>query len=380
MTKNILVTGSKGFIGQNLLAALRRQENHREDLRIDTFDSDCDAAELADKLAKADVVYHLAGVNRTENSGDFEQVNRGLTEQIAQYLVARNSPALVVFSSSTQAELDNDDNNDYGRSKRAGEQVLLDAQKQGLAVCIYRLPGVFGKWSRPNYNTVVATFCHNVSHGIEITVSDRSKELTLAYIDEVVERFLSHLDDDPKKVETWGRLNRTFCVTLGQLSDQIHAIHDVRTTKKIPDFSDDFTRYLYTTYLSFLEEDDFAYPAEMRTDDRGWLFELVKSDTFGQIFVSTTHPGITRGNHYHDSKIEKFCVVQGRGLIRFRHIDSDKVIEYPVDDTGIKIVDIPPGYTHSIENTGTTEMVTLFWANEVFDPDNADTHWAEVLK
>lgn len=372
MAKHILVTGSSGFIGRNLLASLRR----REDLQIDTFDLDSHATELADKLAKADLVYHLAGVNRTQNNANFERVNRGLTEQIAEHLMARKSPALVVFSSSTQTELDND----YGRSKLAAEKVLLDAQQQGLNVCIYRLPGVFGKWSRPNYNTVVATFCHNVSHGIEITISDRSREITLAYVDEVVERFLSHLDQAPTEAETWGKLNQTFCVSLGQLADQIREIRDVRATKKIPDLSDDFTRCLYSTYLSFLTQDDFAYRAEMCTDPRGWLFELVKSESFGQIFVSTTHPGITRGNHYHDSKIEKFCVVQGHGLIRFRHVDSNEVIEYPVDDTDIKIVDIPPGYTHSIENIGDTEMVTLFWANEVFDPDNPDTYWEEVLK
>lgn len=372
MARHILVTGSSGFIGRNLLAALRR----REDLRIDTFDRDSDTAELAGQLAKADLVYHLAGVNRTPTSIDFEEVNRGLTEQIVEHLMTRQSPALVIFSSSIQAELDND----YGRSKRAAEKVLLDAQQQGLNVCIYRLPGVFGKWSRPNYNTVVATFCHNISRGMEITISDRSQEITLAYVDEVVERFLSHLDQAPTEAGTWGTLQQTFCVSLGQLADQIHTLRDVRATKKIPDFSDDFTRCLYATYLSFLPPDDFAYRAEMRTDPRGWLFELVKSESFGQIFISTTHPGITRGNHYHDSKIEKFCVVQGRGLIRFRHVDSNEVIEYPVDDTDIKIVDIPPGYTHSIENIGDTEMVTLFWANEVFNPDNPDTYWEEVLK
>jgi len=368
----ILVTGSKGFIGKNLLVALGR----REDLQVETFDSDSNAGELSEKLAEADLVYHLAGVNRAEDRADFERVNHRLTEQITEQLVAQKSPALVVFSSSTQAELDNP----YGRSKRAAEQVLLDAQQQGLSVCIYRLPGIFGKWSRPNYNTVVATFCHNISHGMEITISDRSHEITLAYVDEVVERFTSHLDQAPSEAATWGTLNQTFCVSLGQLEKQICEIRDVRVTKKIPDFSDDFTRFLYSTYLSFLQPDDFAYQAEMRTDPRGWLFELVKSDAFGQIFVSTTHPGITRGNHYHDSKIEKFCVVQGRGLIRFRHVDSQEVIEYPVDDTDIKIVDIPPGYTHSIENTGDSEMLTLFWANEVFDPNIPDTYWEEVLK
>ena len=380
MAKQILITGSKGFIGQNLLLALRRSEG----LHIETFDSDSNSDELPAKLAKSDIVYHLAGVNRPDDDTDFERVNHGLTQQIAEHLVAQKSSALVVFSSSTQAEL----GNPYGRSKQAAEQVLLDAQQQGLNVCIYRLPGVFGKWSRPNYNTVVATFCHNIAHGLDIEISNRSQEITLAYVDEVVERFLSHVDQAPADTETdaktdtetWGTLNRTFCTTLGQLEEQICEIRDVRVTKKIPDFSDDFTRYLYTTYLSFLKQDDFAYQAEMRTDPRGWLFELVKSDSFGQIFVSTTHPGITRGNHYHDSKIEKFCVVQGRSLIRFRHVDSHEIIEYPVDDTDIKIVDIPPGYTHSIENIGDTEMVTIFWANEVFDPDTPDTYWEEVLK
>ncbi len=371
MEKNILVTGSRGFIGRNLLDALRR----REDVRVDTFDSDDPAEELASKLADVDVVYHLAGVNRTDDTNNFGRVNRDLTRAIAEQLVTQQSKALVVFSSSTQAELDND----YGQSKQAGEQALLDASERGLHVCLYRLPGVFGKWSRPNYNTVVATFCHRVARGMKITLHDRTSQLTLVYIDEVVKRFLSHLDQAPAQDDKWGTLNQTFHLTLGQLADQILTIHDIRTTCKIPDLSNDFTRHLYSTYLSFLPKDDFSYAANLKTDQRGWLFELVKSESFGQIFVSTTHPGVTRGNHYHDSKIEKFCVVQGRGLIRFRHVESSDVIEYPVDEGNLQIVDIPPGYTHSIENTGDKDMVTLFWANEVFNPDAPDTYWEEVL-
>lgn len=368
--KNILVTGSRGFIGRNLVCALRR----RDDVHVHEFHSSSDPDTLPRLLDEAHVVYHLAGVNRPRDDAQFDQVNRGLTERIIALVDGRDSPPAVVFSSSTQAERDNP----YGRSKQSAEQALLSAAENGLPVCVYRLPGVFGKWSRPHYNTVVATFCHNIARGEPITISDPGHELTLVYVDDVVRSLSSHIDAGV--CARWGTVTPEYRVSLGELADRVRAIHAIRETKVIPDLSDGLTRRLYTTYLSFLPDDGFAYPAEMRADDRGWLFELVKSDASGQIFVSTTRPGVTRGNHYHDSKVEKFCVVQGAGLIRLRHLHSDQVLEYPVDAERVRIVDIPPGYTHSIENVGETDMVTLFWANEVFDPASPDTYWVEVQK
>ena len=353
------------------MTALRR----RDDVTIETFDSDAAATLLPQKIQGADVVYHLAGVNRPQDDAEFQEVNFGLTEQIIQQASAADTQPKIVFTSSTQADRDNA----YGRSKLAAEQALLDANQNGnVPVTIYRLPGVFGKWSRPNYNTVVATFCHNIARGQPITISDASHELELVYIDDVVRHLLTHLDSDAGSVNA--SIDRTFHVTLGDLAQRIREIHDARESLKMPDLSDELNQCLYPTYLSFLDEDKFSYPANMRTDDRGWLFELIKSSSFGQIFVSTTHPGITRGNHYHDSKVEKFCLIQGQGVIRFRDIDSDEIIDYPVDDQQIRIVDIPPGYTHSIENVGDQQMIVLFWVNQIFDPNQPDTYYDEVIQ
>ena len=238
---------------------------------------------------------------------------------------------------------------------------------------------VFGKWSRPNYNTVVATFCYNISRELEIQINDPAHQMTLVYIDEVVRCFLRHLDPEasPKLTE---QVDETFEISVGELADRIRTIHNIRGSLKMPDVSDKFNKYLYTTYLSQLPHDQFSYPATIRNDERGWLFELIKSDHFGQIFVSTTKPGITRGNHYHDTKIEKFCLIQGSGTIRFRLLECDEIIEYPVNDQSIQIVDIPPGFTHSIENTGDQNMIVLFWANEIFNPDTTDTYWVPVIQ
>lgn len=245
-------------------------------------------------------------------------------------------------------------------------------------MAVYRLPGVFGKWSRPNYNTVVATFCHNIARGLDISISNPEYELELVYIDDVVAEFLRHLDDYGDPTRQRYTVPRTFRVTLGELAERIQQLHAIRESLMIPDLADDFMKCLYATYLSFVPEDDFASPVTMRSDERGWLFELIKSEHFGQIFVSKTLPGITRGDHYHDTKLEKFCVIQGRGVIRFRHIHSDEILEYPVDDAVIRVVDIPPGYTHSIENVGNTEMICLFWADQVFDHEHPDTFWEKV--
>ena len=370
--KNILITGSAGFIGRNLITALRRIDG----LEIITQTSADSTDELKAKVLAADLIYHLAGVNRPTDHSEFERVNTGMTGQIADILRESRHPAALVFASSIQAKR----NNPYGNSKRAAEDCLIRLiNETGNRVCIYRLPGVFGKWSRPNYNTVVATFCHNIARDLPISISDPDYELYLVYIDEVVRCLLRHLQSD-HLWETFGEVQETFHIRLGELANQIRQFREMRSSLLIPDVSQPLTKYLYSTYLSFLPDDEFAYPVELRTDDRGWLFELAKSKSFGQIFVSTTKPGITRGNHFHDTKVEKFCLIQGQGIIRFRNIDSREVLEYPVDDQQIKIVDIPPGYTHSIENSGTDSMIVLFWANEIFDPQNADTYSNTVLE
>ncbi len=373
--KTILITGSQGFIGKSLKVALERLPEE-DAVKVLEFTSKDSPESLAGLVDQADIVFHLAGANRPKHVEDFQTVNCGLTESLTEAAKNSSSPPAIIFSSSTQATRDND----YGRSKLAAENVLTEYQREtGNPVAIYRLPNVFGKGSRPQYNTVVATFCHNIARKQDIQVNDPSVDLTFVYIDEVVRCLIRHLDASATE-KVFQEVQETFDVTLGDLAEQIQAIAKVRQTLKIPDMSDKFTKYLYSTYLSFLPEDDFGYDVELRTDDRGWLFEWIKSDALGQIFVSTTKPGITRGNHYHDTKVEKFCLIQGQGCIRFRMLDSDQVIEYPVDDKTIRVLDIPPGYTHSIENTGDQNMIVLFWANEIFNPQRPDTHWVPVIK
>jgi UDP-2-acetamido-2,6-beta-L-arabino-hexul-4-ose reductase len=371
--KTVLITGSAGFVGKNLVAALKR----RDDVRLILFDVDTNPAVLEAGLAEADLIYHLAGVNRPRDESEFVTVNTGLTEQMLARLVELGRTPTFVLSSSVQVVLDNP----YGRSKKAAEDAVLKFNnKTGALVCVYRLPGVFGKWSRPNYNTVVATFCHNIARGLDITVNDPNREMELVYIDDVVAAFLRHLDCAPDPPRQRYNVERTFRVTLGELADRIRWLHAIRETLTVPDLGEDLMKCLHATYLSFLPEDGFGYPVKLNTDNRGGLFELIKSEHFGQIFVSKTLPGITRGNHYHDTKVEMFCVIQGQGVIRFRRIDSDQILEYPVDDREIKVVDIPPGYTHSIENTGEGEMICLFWANQIFAPERSDTYFNPVIK
>ncbi|MCI5146116.1 MAG: SDR family oxidoreductase [Candidatus Electrothrix sp. AR3] len=358
-----------GFVGKNLVTALLR----RDDVAVSTCTRNDDQSMLEAALVQADIIFHLAGVNRPEHEQEFASGNTGLTQDIVQYLQEQGRFPKIILPSSTQAALDNP----YGKSKKAAEDALLDYNSStGGAVAVYRLPGVFGKWSQPNYNTVVATFCHNIARGLDISISNPEYELELVYIDDVVAEFLRHLDGHFDRQRY--TVPRTFRVTLGDLAERIQQLHAIRESLMIPNLADDLTKCLYATYLSFVPDDNFSSPVLMHNDERGWLFELIKSEHFGQIFVSKTLPGITRGDHYHDTKLEKFCVIQGQGIIRFRHVHCNDIIEYPVNDTAITVVDIPPGYTHSIENNGNTEMICLFWANQVFNPEAPDTFWEKV--
>jgi UDP-2-acetamido-2,6-beta-L-arabino-hexul-4-ose reductase len=369
--KNILVTGAAGFMGKNLLTALKR----RDDVTVTAFTNSDEKSVLESALLHADIVYHLAGVNRPQTDDQFASGNAGLTKEIVRFLELHQKAPRIILPSSIQAELDNP----YGRSKKDAEDALLHYQrKTGASIAIYRLPNVFGKWSRPNYNTVVATFCSNIARDIEIVISDPNRELELVYIDDVVAEFLRHLEEKGTLDQQRHTVSRTFRVTLGGLAERIRQLHAIRASLIIPDLADDLMKCLHATYLSFLPEDAFAYPVKLNTDNRGWLFELIKSLNFGQIFVSKTLPGVTRGDHYHDTKLEKFCVIQGTAIIRFRHIHSNEILEFPVSGSAIKVVDIPPGYTHSIENIGQSEMICLFWANQIFSPERPDTYWEKV--
>lgn len=372
--KKILITGAYGFIGRNLSAALLTVE----DVEVFLFDKKNTEDDLKAFVNEADMIFHLAGVNRPKKVSEFSEGNTELTRQIVSYLEEAGKNVPVVFSSSIQAEWDNP----YGQSKKDAEEVLMEYSKANKApVLLYRFTNVFGKWSRPNYNSVVATFCHNLTHGEDIEINDARRELEFTYVDDIIEEFLEIMNMDTFSLSTYFyKIPITHKVLLGQLADILKSFAEERKSSLIPDMNNDLVRYLHATYLSYLEKDDFAYEADLKTDDRGWLFEFIKSENAGQIFVSQTKPGVTRGNHFHQTKVEKFCVVAGSGVIRLRNVLKEEIIEYAVDADTIKVVDIPPGYTHSIENNGDVDMITLFWVSQIFDADVPDTFYLNVDK
>ena len=373
-----LVTGANGFIGKNLTLALQRGG-----VEVAAIDVDSSSDNLLAGVTGADVVYHLAGVNRPEHEEEFQTGNVGSLEAVLSVIerYASANPGvqrpLIVLSSSTQAKQDNP----YGRSKLAAEKTLeAYTLRVGSPAVIYRLPGVFGKWCRPNYNSVVATFCHNITHDLPITISAHANVVRLIYVDDVVRAFLGLLGSPQPDGCLFHEIEPIFSVTLGEIVDTLQSFKASRADLIVPNFSDPLVKRLYATYLSYLPEGEFAYALNKKEDPRGALAELLKAPSFGQVFVSRTKPGVTRGNHYHDMKTEKFCVLDGEALIHFRHIHGEEVTTYRVSGQEFKVVDIPPGYTHSIENAGTTEMIVLFWASEPFDPAKPDTYSLEVLQ
>lgn len=367
----VLVTGAKGFIGSNLVVALDRRG-----VEVTEIDVDSTPDRLRDGLRGAAAVFHLAGVNRPEREEDFTTGNEGSTRDVCDTLARLGRTPLLVLSSSTQAALDNP----YGRSKRAAEEVAQEfARATGAPVRVFRLPGVFGKWCRPNYNSVVATFCHAIAHGEEITISDPAREVELVHVVDVVAAFVGLLDGrDPPVKDGLCVVEPVTRITLGRLAELVRSFRAGRENAEAPPVDCRFTRLLYSTYLSYLPVDRLAYDLAQRTDPRGELAELLRSPAFGQIFVSRTRPGITRGHHYHDAKVEKFVVVEGEAVVRFRSILGHQVVEYPVTGRDFRVVDIPPGYTHSISNLGDGDLVVLFWASEPFDPEHPDTYFCEV--
>ena len=331
---------------------------------------------MAAGLDQAEFVFHLAGVNRPEHDQEYVAGNVDLTEQICDHLLRRGRPVTLLLSSSSQAALDNP----YGRSKAAAESIVAAyARQSGATVFVYRLPNIFGKWCRPNYNSVVATFCYNIARDLAITVSDPNHVLALAYVDDVIRHFVRELAVFDEDGVIHRSVKPTTQVTLGELARQIQEFRTSRSTLRMPDFSDPFVGKLYATYLSNLPEEEFAYGLAPKCDDRGCLAEFVKLPAFGQVFVSRTAPGVTRGNHYHHTKTEKFLVLEGEAIVRFRRLDREDVIEYRVAGTDMRVVDIPPGYTHSLQNIGPGELVTLFWASEIFDVAQPDTFALPVI-
>lgn len=387
---NILVTGAKGFVGKNLVAALENIRDGKDrtrgissDLDIFSYDLVTDPALLDGYCRDADFVFHLAGVNRPEKEEDFMRGNFGFTSTLLDTLKKYHNRAPVMISSSIQARLDNP----YGRSKRAGEDLVFAyGRETGAKVLVYRFPNLFGKWCRPNYNSVIATFCYNLSHDLPIRVNDPTVTLELLYIDDLVDELLLALKGQEHTVteegKTFAIVPVTHRVTLGEIVDLLTAFTEQPKTLNMPKIpAGSFEKKLYSTYLSYLPPEKVAFPLKMNVDGRGSFTELLRTADAGQFSVNVSKPSITKGEHWHNSKWEFFIVVSGHALIEERKIGSDEVLKFEVSGEKIEAVHMLPGYTHNIINLSDTEdLVTLMWANEPFDPAHPDTFAERVEK
>lgn len=380
----ILVTGAKGFIGKNLIATLNNIRTGKDksfelskDLVIYEYDMGTHEGLLDAYCVDCDFVFHLAGINRPKEQGEFMIGNYGFTSTLLNALKKHRNTCPIMISSSIQAELDNP----YGQSKKAGEDLLFSYGKEtGAKTYVYRYPNVFGKWCRPNYNSAVATFCHNIAHHLPIQVNDPSVVMNLVYIDDVVTELINalknnaHMDNQGFYV-----VPVVHTITLGEIVKLLYSFRDSRGTLGIPDMTEDgFVKKLYATYLSYLPADQFSYPLKMNVDERGSFTEILRTFDRGQFSVNISKPGVTKGEHWHHTKNEKFVVVSGRGLIQFRKIDTEEIIEYHVSGEKIEVVDIPTGYTHNIINEGDTDLITFMWCSECFDPQRPDTYALKV--
>ena len=397
---NILLTGAKGFVGKNLCAALGNirdgKDRTRPALAVDAvfaYDIDTDPALLEDYCAGADFVFNLAGVNRPKDASEFMQGNFGFASVLLETLKKQHNTCPVMLASSIQATLVGRYDSDYGRSKKAGEELFFSyAAETGAKVLVYRFPNLFGKWCRPNYNSAVATFCHNTANDLPITVNDRSTELELLYIDDLVCEMLDALENNEHHctfdgIRTAMTETGKYCavpithkVTLGEIADLLAQFRQQPETLLMPEIpADSFAKKLYSTYLSYLPPEKVRFPLKMNTDNRGSFTELLKTAGCGQFSVNISKPGITKGQHWHNSKWEFFIVVSGRGRIEERRIGSDEVLRFDVSGEKIEAVHMLPGYTHNIINLSDTEdLVTLMWANEQFDPSHPDTFFEKV--
>jgi len=366
----VLVTGANGFIGKNLVLRLREQAG----TKVLTYVRGQDDAALREALAQADAVVHLAGENRPADVQAFAEVNTGLTERMCQGLKALGKTIPLLLASSVQAELDNP----YGRSKLAAEKAVQAlASEHGNPVAIYRLPGVFGKWCKPNYNSVVATFCHNKAHDLPVQINDASARVRLVYVDDVVNALLGQLASGWAGL-VYPTIEAGYSITLGELSDQIDAFKNCRSTLVSERVGTGLTRALYATYVSYMPVDKFAYSVPAHGDARGVFVEMLKTPDAGQFSFFTAHPGITRGGHYHHTKTEKFLVIKGHARFGFRHMLTNEVHHLETQGDQPQIVESVPGWTHDITNIGNDEMVVMLWANEVFDRARPDTFTSAV--
>lgn len=377
----ILVTGSNGFVGRNLVETLKNIKDNKDRTRdisvedIFLFDIDSSLDDLDRFTKDCDYVVNLAGINRPKNSEEFYEGNKGFIEILCSYLKKHKNKCPIIASSSIQVGKDND----YAKSKKEGEDYLKEfSQSNGNPVYIYRFANLFGKWCRPNYNSVTATWCYNIANDLDIQINDPSVVLPLCYIDDVVNEIIECMKGHPNFNGEYYEVSPIHEISLGELAHTIQSFKESRNNLSIPNQNDELTKKLYATYLSYLPEDNFSYPLKMNIDERGSFTEFIRTKEHGQVSVNISKPHITKGNHWHHTKNEKFLVVSGTGVIRFRKIGDDKVIEYKVSGEKLEVIDIPTGYTHNIENIGDTDMVTVMWANEPFDPEKPDTYYEKV--
>jgi UDP-2-acetamido-2,6-beta-L-arabino-hexul-4-ose reductase len=367
----ILITGANGFIGKHVVLALKAL-GHTD---LVCFDADSSMQVLQEAVKDCDFVFHLAGVNRPEKPEEFVEGNVGFASELLEGLRKAGNACPIIFSSSIQAERDNA----YGQSKRKAEELLLvHAKAMSSKVLVYRLPNVFGKWCRPNYNSAIATFCYNLTHDLPITVNDPSVMMHLVYIDDIMDEWMQALQGKATMEGCYAAVPVSYQLPLGAIVEKLESFKEGRLKLQVPELGDAFTAKLYATWLSYLPEEGFSYPLTMHQDPRGSFTEMIRTPDRGQFSVNITKAGITKGNHWHHTKNEKFVVVQGMGLIRFRRIGSSEVVEYKVSGDCMEVVDIPPGYTHSIVNIGDVDLVTFMWASEGYDPEKPDTFFEAV--
>ena len=396
----ILVTGAKGFVGKNLCASLKnlrdKKDRTRPDLYIEEiyeYDVDTETSLLEEYCSNCDFVFNLAGVNRPENAEEFMQGNFGFASELLDTLKKHNNTCPVMISSSIQATCIGRYDSDYGRSKKAGEDLVFAYSREtGAKVLVYRFPNLFGKWCRPNYNSAVATFCNNIANDLPIMLNDRAIQLELLYIDDLVNEMLDALENKEHHcvfdgIDAVLCENGNYCaapithkVTLGEIVDLLESFKNQTSTLMMPEIPDNsFAKKLYSTYLSYFPKEKASFPLKMNCDDRGSFTELLKTEKCGQFSVNISKPGITKGQHWHHTKWEFFIVVSGKGLIQQRKVGTDEVMNFEVSGDKIEAVHILPGYTHNIINLSDTEnLVTLMWANEQFDPNHPDTFFEVV--
>ena len=360
----VLVTGANGFIGKNLLVHLAE----RKDIEVLCFTREHSVDELPAMLAGVEFVFHLAGINRPQNQAEFTSGNAGLSQQLADAMLTAGCKAPIVYTSSIQVDLDNP----YGVSKRAAEDALLNLREQGVPVSVFRLPNVFGKWAKPNYNSAVATFCHNIVNDLPIQIHDPTAVVNLVYVDDVIEHFLALLDAKCMG-EAFETVQPVFQITVGELAEQLYRFRNSRQSLITERVGTGLVRALYSTYLSYVPKEHFSYEVPKHSDPRGVFVEMLKTPDAGQFSYFTAHPGITRGGHYHHTKTEKFLVIKGKASFKFRHMQTGEFYELEVVGEKPEIVETMPGWTHDITNIGDDEMIVMLWANEIFDRKKPDT-------